>query len=439
VRCWLLLLCVFIAARVEGGTADHVIIISIDGLRPEFYLPGGLSTNCPTLVQMRDSGSYARQAVSVYPSVTYPAHASIVTGVHPARHGIAANSKCELPDLEGRGYWLASDLQVPAIWDVAHAAGLTVGAVSWPSTAGSRAIDWNLPEFWTTAFGTADQLRAQYATPGLCPMPPKLPADSVAWDARVAECAGEIIRQHQPNLLLVHFVEPDKVQHQGGRRAPDLPAAMRRVDAHVARLLETTRAAGLHSRTTVVVLGDHGFSDVKSSLAVNLLLIQDGLITLRDGKITDWKVIVLNTGGSAAVFLKDPADAKTATRVRALLERHATDTNGKPLYQIIDRPQLTALGGPRDAAFYLEAAPGCMFSGSLKGKNLVRRPPIKGNHGYLPDKPESRTGLVVMGSGIKSGVVVDTARLIDVAPTVAVLLGLKTEGMDGKLIREFLP
>ncbi len=203
---WVAALVVVVAAFGERGWAgERVIIISIDGLRPEFYLPGSaLASNCPNLVKLRDAGSYARSAVAVYPSMTYPGHASIATGVNPDRHGVTANNVF-VPGEEGRGFWFASDLKVPAVWDVAHAAGLKVAAVSWPTTGGARTIDWNIAEFWSTADGTQAQMMRQHSTPGLVGELPKA-ADWPAWDAYVARQAVRILQEHRPDLLLVHCV-----------------------------------------------------------------------------------------------------------------------------------------------------------------------------------------------------------------------------------------
>ncbi len=453
-----------VAALVEGGSvfgqtplprlpsaataaSYHVVLISIDGFRPEFYTASGSSNTCPTLARLRDAGGYAKAALPPYPSLTYPGHASILTGVFPARHAVTANTKFSGPTPpEDRGFWFATDIRTPTICDAAHTAGLTVGAVSWPSTAGSKSIDWDVPEFWTTAFGNDMTLIRRYSPPGLLneieaatgPLTRDRLDDAIKHDAFIADSAIEIIRRHKPNLMLIHLIEADKVQHQGGRNAPTLPDAMRRIDTHIARIIEACKAAGIYERTTFIVLGDHGFADIEHSLAPNVLLIQNGFIMLNDRRVTAWKAMAQNTGGSAGVYLKDPFDKTTADRVRALFEKYAVNEAGEPLYRIIDKEQLTKLGGPSKAAFYLEAAPGYMFSGSLNYSTLVNSASIKGNHGYLPTRPGLQTGLIVAGRGIANGKVIETVRLVDVAPTVAQLLGLNLANTDGSALKEFL-
>ncbi|MCG3149012.1 MAG: hypothetical protein PCFJNLEI_02464 [Verrucomicrobiae bacterium] len=414
----------FLLTALTGSWAgsNHVIIISIDGLRPEFYLSG---TVCPTLMELRATGSYAKSVIAVYPSLTYPGHASIATGVLPARHGVTGNNLFEPPEVEGRGYWFASDLRVPALWDVAHQAGLTVGTVSWPVTAGAKTIDWNLPEFWSSPLGRQEDLVRRYASPN----PVLSNIEKTDWDATVLAYAVTTIREHKPNLLLVHFVAPDKAQHHGGRDTPALLDALKLVDGYVADIIAATKAAGTYAQTTFIICGDHGFSNVSSNIMPNVLLAQHGFITQEGKTVTDWQAMVRNTGGSAGVYLKD------ATQTAAVME--LLQKNSQGFYRVVPKAELTQLGGPAEAAFYLEAAPGYMFSGSLNGSNLVRAASLKGNHGYLSDKPEMHTGFIIAGRGIKPGVVLEKIQLVDIAPTAAALLGLRMEKTDGRVLDQF--
>jgi predicted AlkP superfamily pyrophosphatase or phosphodiesterase len=430
---WCLML---LPGETRAATNSHVVLISVDGLRPEFYQAPEWSAHCPTLVALRHAGSFARRARAVYPSMTYCSHASIATGVHPRRHGIPGNSELRAPGSEGRGFWYASDLKVPALWDVAHRAGQTVGAVSWPTTAGAKTIDWNVPEFWSTKFGRQEDLLRRFATPGLFTQAPGL--DGIEWDAFVTAQAVAMIRQFQPRLLLVHFLQVDKVQHQQGRAGADVPAALRRVDAHIAALRSALAEAGIAEQTTVIVLGDHGFSDVEQQIAPNAWLAQAGLITLENGKVTGWRAAVRNTGGSAGVMLNDPQDRVALRQAREILAAQARTPDGRELYRIIETDALAERGGPADVAFYLEADAPYMFSGSVISPSLVSRSTVKGNHGFLPEKPDMLTGLIMAGRGVRVGAVVEQAELVDVAPTVAESLGLALTGADGQVLRALL-
>ncbi|HTS16863.1 MAG TPA: ectonucleotide pyrophosphatase/phosphodiesterase [Verrucomicrobiae bacterium] len=435
-----------VGSGVEAATpvsSNHVVMITIDGMRPEFYLPSELSVGTQTLSELMHAGSYARTVYPPYPSFTYPGHTAMVTGDYPARSGITANEVFDPLAAEPRWFWYASDMQVPAIWDAAHAAGLTVGAVSWPVSAGSKSIDWEFPEFTTRPSGF-EKFR-QYTTPGLLPEIEAV-AGSITnagemgtgkWDNLIAATAIDIIQRHRPNLLLVHFIESDHAQHIAGRSNPNLPDILHTIDGHIHDIIEATKKAGMYDRTTFIVLGDHGFADIHRMIAPNVLLAQAGLITLDGKKVTDWKAFTQHTGGSAAVYIRDPKDTATLQKVHALLEEHELDASSNRLYRIVEKPELVALGGPRDAAFYLEGELGVMFSGVATG-NFFRPATLQGNHGYLPTKQGLQTGLIASGRGIKPGVVITGTRLVDVAPTIAELLGLDLKETDGHPIRQIL-
>src|SRR5215208_6596631 len=113
----------------------HVIMISIDGLVPDYYTDASrLGLKVPNLTQMKLGGAYAEGVEGVYPSVTYPAHTTLITGVRPALHGIVQNRIFEAPTdpqtLEW--YWFSEALKADTLWSIAKKAGLVTANVGWP-------------------------------------------------------------------------------------------------------------------------------------------------------------------------------------------------------------------------------------------------------------------------------------------------------------------
>jgi predicted AlkP superfamily pyrophosphatase or phosphodiesterase len=136
------------APAVQPRRDAYVVMISIDGLIPEYYTaPAPLGLNVPTLSQMKLNGAYAEGVEGVYPSVTYPSHTTLITGVRPALHGIIQNRIFEAPNepQTKEWYWFSKDLKIETLWSMAKRAGLTTGNVGWPVTAGAE-IDYNVPE-----------------------------------------------------------------------------------------------------------------------------------------------------------------------------------------------------------------------------------------------------------------------------------------------------
>jgi len=416
-------------------------------LLPEFYLPGPRSAACPTLTRLREGGTTARRMRPVYPSLTYPGHASLVTGVHPARHGIIANTLFTPPQRHQRGAWFAADLQAPALWDLTRAHGLTAAAVFWPVSAGAEGLDWNLPEFWTSSHGSEYIWMRRFTTPSLWD---RLFGDGDERvtdllhpvehrDALAVTAALELLREHRPHLLLLHLMASDKAQHRFGRAAPELDPVMRTLDGHIARLWAEVVALGMEEDTVLVVLGDHGFRDVDRMIGLNVLLLREGLITLdEEGEVSTWSAMIHATGTSAGVYLNDDAPAEDRIRVSAVLEGFAVDDAGRTRYTRIPADALAQLGGPSGAAFYLEGGPGVMMSSSFHPAFLERRASLRGNHGGLPSDPDLATGVLFAGAGIRAGVVLEAVDLVDIAPTVAALLGLRFPDTDGRILDEVM-
>ena len=200
-------------AHATGGAppARHLVLISIDALRPEFYLDDAYAALA--LRALVRAGSHARAVTPVFPSVTYPAHASIVTGVSPARHGVLFNLIWSPTGAPSRWYEEAKDLRAPPLWEIVRASGLTTAAVSWPSTLRAP-IDWLMPERDYYRRPEPVDLLREATTPGLferlgiTPQPAMF-KDVVQWDAFLTSTTVAIIRGMRPNLLLLHLVQLD--------------------------------------------------------------------------------------------------------------------------------------------------------------------------------------------------------------------------------------
>lgn len=421
-----------LALGSPGGDARRLVLVSIDGLRPELYLEPGWGA--ATLRDLAGRGSAARAAEAVFPSVTYPGHASIATGVRPARHGIVFNQRFEASGERGRWYEEAGDLQATPIWEWARAAGLRTAAVSWPVTLGAR-VDFLVPERDYYARRGPLELLLAASTPGLFETAGVTPRaemfkDVAAWDTFLSTTAAGIIRAARPGLLLVHLVQLDYFQHRGGREGADVERAVERVDGHVAAILAAVREAGGAGRTVVVVVGDHGFHDVSRRAFPNAVLARAGLRGC-PAPGAGWRATAHVAGAAAGVFVNPPGDAAVLARADAALRRDAAAG-----FTVLARPELDALGAMPGAVLGLEAEPGVALDGTC-GRRLDVS--ARGaTHGYLPSRPSMATGFIAAGPGVRSGVLLDRMRLVDVAPTAARLLGLRTPTVEGRVLEEIL-
>ncbi len=428
------------APAVQQPRRDaHVVMISIDGLVPEYYTASAaVGLKVPTLTKMKLEGAYADGVEGVYPSVTYPAHTSLITGVRPALHGIVQNRIFEAPTeaqtLEW--YWYSKDLTAETLWMLAKKNGLTTGAVGWPVTAGAE-IDYNVPEIFDPKENPRTSKRTiQYSTPGLLA---KIAAATTSHDnsvdGRRLAASEFIIKEYKPNLMLIHLIELDGAHHRFGTRTPQALEITERLDGYVGRIIEATKAAGIFEKTTFFLVSDHGFAKVEKRFYPNVVLAKERLITLdATGAATDWKAAAWPAGGACAIVLRDPNDKETAKRVSEIFQPYLTG-KGRPLYRILTKNEMQRLGGIPQAELMLDATIGFTFDEKLTGDEIAEAKDYRGTHGHLPTRAELRASLIVYGAGARTGAKMAVARMIDIAPTIAGLLGLRLANAEGAALR----
>ena len=412
--------------------AEPVLLISIDGLRPGDVLEAdkrGLAL--PNLRRFLTDGAHASGVTGVLPTLTYPSHTTLMTGVSPAKHGIVSNNSFDPMQInQGGWYWYAQDVKVPMLWDAAAKAGLSTGNIHWPVSVAAKGISWNLPQIWRTGHADDAQLLDALATPGLkaeleraVGQPYAMGIDeSLSGDQNRGRFATALIAAHQPDFLTVYLTALDHEQHGSG---PDTPAAkgvLKKIDAIVGDLIAAERKA--HPDALIALVSDHGFEATHSGLNLFRPFIDAGLITLgADGKVASWQAMPWIGGGSAAIMLARPDDKMLADKVKGLLDRLAANpANG--IECIVDRAGMAKLGGNPQASFTINLKPG-FVTDIFRGANapLVAPTPVKGMHGYFPGPANLRATFMAMGPGVKPGKDLGLIDMRAIAPTLARAMG----------------
>lgn len=421
-----LLVLLLATGQLMAQKAKHVIFITIDGFRPEFYLDDQWQmSNLRTLM---NDGAYAKGVNSVFPSMTYPSHTTIVTGVQPAKHGIFYNNIFRPDGAKQQPYWKDQSIQVPTIWKAAKDKGMTVASLYWPVSADAP-LDYNIPDIG----GLGDSVREQYSLPKGFYAEVKQEvfggADKIDHgnNQNIAKIAAYIIKKSKPELMTIHVFSVDGASHAEGRTGQRVQAAVADADAAIGIIVAALKSAGIWDQTVLMVGGDHGFYDVRKSISPNVWLKEAGLIT--DLKAGNWKAQFNTVGGSAYLYLKDPADQNTAQKVRSILM--AQSDSVKQYYRIISKAQLKKDGYNPEVALALTAEHDGGFTNTTDG------PAVKdgkgGAHGHFPDTKNIRTGLVLHGPGIRKGAVVEIMNLRDMTPIMMQLLGIPFPSAEGKI------
>jgi predicted AlkP superfamily pyrophosphatase or phosphodiesterase len=410
----------------------HVVLVSIDGMRGDYlWDEATYHLKIPNLRKLLAEGSYAEGALSVTPSLTYPSHAAIATGMYPARHGVLANELFQPERWRGEEdgydsqdwYWEASYLKATTLWDAARARGLKTAAFQWPSTVGAS-IDWlyvSRPRGYQTDVSTPALLSRFESEVG------KLPgADGRLRDHYLALMASRVLREERPHLLLIHFGLADSQQHEHGAASPEGLAAVESVDQNLGLLMDAVEEAGIGDATTFVVTGDHGHLPLHTQIGANIPLVEAGLLELdAEGRISSWSAIASSARPVAFVYLRDPSlEPRVEAIFLALSRRHGG------IFRLLSRAELDRLGADPVARFALEAAVGYTFDDRLAGPLLTSHT-RKSGHGWTPETPGIETTFLASGRGIRRGVRLPRVRLVDVAPTVAALLGISLGETDG--------
>ncbi len=424
-------------------------VISFDGLST---LDFDYVIKLPNFREFIKRASYARKVYSVYPTLTYPAHASIVTGRYPKNHGIINNTLLQPNRKSPDWYWLRHYIKGQTIFDLAVAQGMRVAALLWPVTGKAR-IQYNMPEIianrpWhnqilvsllngspiyqfvlNKKFG---HLRQGFKQPYL--------------DNFTHQSLLYTMREKQPNLTLVHYTDLDTMRHYHGFNSAEARGALQRHDQRLGEIIRTLKEANIYEDSTLIVLGDHSSLDEDKIINLNVLFRQNGYIKVdARGRIVAYKAIVKSCDGSAYVYTTPGTDASIVSKIRSLLENFNHEHNC--LEGIYSKTEVLKLGADPECALMLEANRGYYFTDNIEGDILtIIRPEqvgvvphyTKAAHGYSPFKKDYTTVFMAAGKGIKERVVLDEMRLIDEGPTIAKLLGVSLKDVDGRVIEEIL-
>jgi len=377
----------------------------------------------------------------VNPTVTWPNHTSIVTGVEPSEHQVLYNGLLLRPGAGARlsvEPWRDKEQMVHAqtIYDAAFAAGLTTAQVDWVAIYRAKTITWQFPELPDPAgvierelisggTVTAEQLRT-------------FEASTQAWQDDIWTAAAEdILEKHRPNLLLVHLLTLDDTNHEYGPMTNASLTAMAFLDAKVKQIVDALQRTGLSDNATLIVVSDHGFRTYTSKIQPNVLLRKNGFLS-GDSDKPRGEAWAVPDGGTAMVYVTDPS-----RRTELVPELRAIFTGAEGISAVYEAEAFGKLGLPTptqsDQApdLILAAEPGYMFSSDSVG-DFITNAAAAGTHGYLNTDVQMQAIFIASGAEIPQGLQLGNISNLDVAPTIAALLGIEMKGVKGHAIEQIV-
>ncbi len=353
------------AGRSQLPLAPTLLLVSIDGLMPNQVLQAeSLGVAVPNLKRLVNEGAYATGVRTVVPSLTYPAHTTILTGTSPAIHGIASNIVFDPLGSNREGwYWYARDIRVTTLWDAAKLGRLVTANICWPVSVGAP-IDYNLVQYWRAALPDDAKLYRELSTPGLVdeltthvgPIPNGYDFSPQADEMRV-KYAEYVITEKHPSFTTVYLGSLDAQEHEAGPNGPPALAALEKLDAMVGRLRSAFDRA-VPERRTVAVVSDHGFIAYHTEIELGSLLREGHFIELGpENEVVAWKAAAWTAGGTGAIVINPGAGGD----VRSSIDKLIIEISGSPDYgvqQVFRGREIVDLQGYRGVDYVIALRPG---------------------------------------------------------------------------------
>lgn len=367
-----------------------LLLISLDGVHPDDLERG----DTPNLSRLSREGVQAEWMTPSYPSLTFPNHYTLVTGLRPDRHGVVHNvmhthelGRFTLSDRQAVGdsrWWTDGE----PLWVTAENAGIRTATLFWPgSEAPVRGVQ---PTRWYQ-FDSG--------------LPKAERVDRVlGWLAEPADT--------RPRLATLYFEHPDGAGHSHGADSSELREAMRAVDAQIGRLLEGIERGGLGDSVDVVIVSDHGMATVPEG---NVVAFED---------MVDPGLVEPVSFGQVLGFRPRPGHEAAAET--ALLGAHEH-------YECWRKAELPARwhygSHPRVPPIVCQMQEGW---DALPTRFIERRPAgDRGSHGFDPVLPSMRAIFIAHGPSFAESVRLPAFDNVDVYPLLARLLGVQPVEHDG--------
>lgn len=395
--------------------------------------------------------SVVRRVESIYPTITYPCHTTMATGVWPDKHGVTGNIELCPGDKVERWRWDYGAVKWKRdIFTEAKKAGYSTAAIFWPVTGNHPAIDYLIDEYWTQ--GEGDTPREAWKRMGsgeemLNLIERYIGKNEIRRHPQserfIMDCVCDLIRSHKPDLLFLHPANIDAYRHQMGLFHQKVREGVEETDRWIGEIMEALKESGQLENTNFVLTSDHGQLDIKRTVNPNVMLADSGLIRKGlAGELLSWDAWCLSGGLSALVYLKNPSDQACYEKTYRLLK----DMQEEGVYGISqiftarEAGEKYHLAG--DFSFVLESDDYSSFGDS------INRPLVTGfdtgdyrrgraTHGHLPFKGPQPI-FAAKGPAFKENVILEQGRLVDQAPTFAAALGLTLDGADGVPMWELL-
>lgn len=418
----------------------YVIVISFDAVSEEDL---EFLSKQPNFSKLIKNGALIKNVESVYPSLTYPDHATIVTGKYPKNHGVINNTVLDFKNDNPDWYWYRKYIKGDTIFDLAEKSGMKTCSILWPVTARSK-ITYNMPEIFCTKRYDNQILKSALAGSKIYQVNMnkkfgylRQGMEEPYLDNFATEVAKKTIRELKPNLILLHLIDSDSQKHKYGIENKEVIESLKRHDERLGEIIESLKLAGIYEDSTIIALGDHSQINVNNVIKLNSILMKNDLINVNGNKIKSYKAIAKSCDGSSYIYLKNKNDVETRKKVRDILNE-LKNKYSNVIEEVYNNEEIKNLGADINASFMIEAKRGYYFIDDFLGEAIEVidesskiKHKLRASHGYLPSRDNYKTFFIAYGKTIKKGVVLEKGKLINHGPTIAKILDIDLRDCDG--------
>ena len=417
----------------------RLVLISIDALSA---LDTEELLKLPNIKKLAENGVFSNDVRTVYPTLTYPIHTSIITGCYPDRHGIAHNEHFVWGSPKFRPwYWEAAEIKVPTLFTAAYKAGREVATLLWPVTGKSKSIKYNLPEI--IAFPWENQItkvlkygskwwliktelmygkyRNGIAQPQLDSFTSHVASKLIYKDysPSAEEFAKSDVRpskrrrmQHMPDIIAMHLVAIDSLRHEMGVKSEKEREGLIILDMCIGRVLEALSQRDAFLDTVVCVVSDHGQENVHKSICLNTILRENSI-----------PAEAQSLGFGAYIHIE-------RENRRLVYEHLNTNKDDYCIEHVYSYDELRQLNAPEGLHIAVEMQQG------VEALDYEDQPTHKATHGFGLQSTSAKTLLWLMGPCFKKNIRLNNINIVDIAPTLARAIDLPLNGTQGRVLNE---
>ncbi|MDO5715356.1 MAG: alkaline phosphatase family protein [Tissierellia bacterium] len=422
---------------------NNVLLVSIDAVKPDILFHQekyGLQLN--TLNSLMEKGSYTVKGnTSVFPSFTYCAHQSIITGCHPEKHKIYTNKLFDPKNHHMDAWYWYVNKNVPTLWEEAKRNGYFTINLGFPTSVMAK-TDLNIPEYWRDTTDYDSEILQAVSTPqGLSAEFEAVYNKNIPcgkWDLKDDETKLEQClwlldtkvknKVDKPIFMTTYFASYDDLAHNVGTYHPKALSYLQKTDDYLGVLIQKMKEI-FNDQLIICVISDHGMMDNIGDVYINHILYKNGLIQLTNqGQIEETLAYCQRSGGVGLIKTKNK---KIQDEVYALLVEKMKQ------YPHIITQVMTGMEAEKSRHgcggydLIVTTAPGWEVREDCT-KGFIREiPSQRAQHGYDENCDDMKAIFVIAGKNIPKQQKIEGHSIIDIAPTLAHLMGFTMKSAQG--------